>query len=95
MLPASGTGAPLVQKDNESDFSRDSREEKKSLSHSKNNSAKLASELSAKYPLKFTPHEVAQIRGYFEKFVQKLYKIYKQLNVKVVSYEVLNQELSS
>jgi len=31
---------------------------------------------------------------YFLKFIEKLYKIYNKLNVKVVSFEVLKQELS-
>lgn len=56
---------------------------------------KIRQEREDRFVLKFTSKEKTAIDSYFVKYVDKLYKILKKLNVKVVSYEVLKKDMAA
>ena len=59
----------------------------------KNESFKNETELHFLRQMKID--DTKNIQNYTNKFVEKFYKIYKKLNVKVVSMEVLKNEINS
>lgn len=83
-VKASGSGVPMTKADHESTFERDP----KGLSSTDEAMKK------PKYSLQLTKEEVVILETYFLKFIEKLFKIYNKVNVKVISLKVLEQELS-
>lgn len=76
----SGTGTPMKRED--SDLSREVE------------TLQIGAQTSVDYAIQLDHSEKLKMETYFLKFIDKLFGIYNKLNVKVVSLEVLRQELS-
>ena len=89
-------GKVKLLNEDESDFSRDldaiapEHRDDKDKSRKKKLEKEEEVEVGEQFVLQFNPNEKLLIDNYMNKFIEKFFKIYNKLNVKVQSKEVLS-----